>query len=163
MKLKIYISVLMLSLILNSCVKEAPMWKRTYQIKNNSGFDVTIRAFENYLGEGDFQDFTVLNGTILSGVKVEGTNFDTVDQVDNANVTTTSFSATRFIIVYNSEKRMTHSVDFDDNNNPAFSNPINRNIIRAGNYTNIGNDIYQFTLIQEDYDNAEPCNGDCLD
>jgi hypothetical protein len=74
-----------------------------------------------------------------------------------------SFSTAQFIVVFQDEKRMLHSLESDSNNNIVFSDPIDRHLLRAGNYTNIGNDIYQFTLTQEDYDNAELCNGDCLD
>ncbi|MDC1503848.1 hypothetical protein N8475_01530 [Winogradskyella sp.] len=108
---------LVIILILSfSCVTEADMWERTYQIKNNPENDIP----------------------------------------------TISFSYTRFIIVFSNSRKTTHSFDVEDNN-VIFSEPTDRNLFRGGNYIDIGNDNYEFVLTQEDYDNAIPCDGDCLD
>lgn len=161
--MKIYkIFPLLAFFLLLSCPSESPMWERTYLVKNNSGHDITLRAFKNYTGIGSFEDITILNGDIFIGDATSGSNFDYINDPNNLQPTS-SFDFIRFILVYDNEKITLNSVDFDDNNNPIFSNPIYRNLLRGGNYTDIGNGIYEFVLTEEDYNNATPCDGDCLD
>lgn len=157
-----FIGLTIVLMQLLSCWPEADMWERTYQIKNSTGYDITIRAFESFNGIGSFEDITLLESQIYTGVKASGSNFDALNDSDNG-IPTTSFSFSRFIVVYNNEKSIIHSVDFDENNDIIFSEPINRHLLRGGNYTDIGNDIYEFVLTEEDYNNAIPCDGDCLD
>ncbi|MDC0006464.1 hypothetical protein OAE03_02575 [Winogradskyella sp.] len=153
---------LVIILILSfSCVTEADMWERTYQIKNSTGFDITIRAFENFDGTGLFEDVDLSNNEIYTGVKASGSNFNYLNNPEN-DIPTISFSYTRFIIVFSNSRKTTHSFDVEDNN-VIFSEPTDRNLFRGGNYIDIGNDNYEFVLTQEDYDNAIPCDGDCLD
>lgn len=149
--------------LFNSCVKDASNWERTYQIRNSSGYDVVLRAFEMYTGEGDFEDKNLLNGGIYIGDELRGRSFS--DPYSNPNNTspTSSFDFNRFIIVFDNERSIVHSFDLDENGNTVFSEPTNRNLLRGVNYTHLGNDIYEFVLTEDDYNNAEPCDGDCLD
>lgn len=158
---KLLVLAIALSL-LSSCVKEAPRWERTYQIKNNSGYEVTIRAFEDFNGEGSFEDILLLDGEIYTGNKRTGSNYDVLNDLNSIRPAT-SFSKYSLIIVYDNQKRKEHILFSDDNTPVSFSEPIDGHVLRSGNYTNIGNDFFEFVLTEEDYNNAEPCDGDCLD
>ena len=159
---KLYLIFVIIFMFLSSCVTEADMWERTYQVKNNTGYDVTFRAFKNYTGIGPFEDITILDGDIFIGETTSGSNFDYINDPNNLDPTS-SYDFIRFIVIYNNERSAICSVDFDDNDSAIFSSPIVRNLFRGGNYTDIGNDIYEFVLTEEDYNNAIPCDGDCLD
>jgi len=160
-KMKIGI-VVVLFIIFNSCVKESPMWERTYQIKNNTGYDITIRAFENFDGTGSFEDITLLDNQIYIGDETGGSNFSALNN-PNSTRPSSSLNGSRLIVVFDNVRSLTHSFSTDDNMNAIFSEPTNRNLLRGGNYSNIGNDIYEFVLTEEDYNNATPCDGNCLD
>lgn len=164
MKLKTFLIILLLPTLLNNCVTETPMFNATYQIKNESGNSITIRFYENFiLNENNFEDVILPNNQIISGSKTMGTNFDDLNNLNNTQPTT-SFSALSFTAVYNNERKTEYFINFSDTNDSyTFSSPVNRNLLRGGNYTNIGNDIYEFILTEEDYNNATPCSGDCLD
>lgn len=147
--------------LMSSCITESPRWERVYQIKNNSGYNVVIRSFENFNGTGMFDDIILLDNDVFVGSEVSGTNFDALNNL-NSTRPSSSLNGSRFIVVYNDEKKHRHSFEIV-NENTVFSDPVSRNLLRSGNYTDIGNNIYEFTLTEEDYNNAEPCNGDCLD
>ena len=158
--LKIFL-FLIITLILNGCVKETPMVDRTYQIRNSSNDDVIIRGYINFDGTGSFEDIFLEENQVYVGGEIilsELSNFNNPNNV----TPTSSFSYSRFKIVFDNERYMSHSFDVEDDVN-IFSDPVERNVLRSGNYTNIGNDIYEFELTQEDYDNAILCHGDCLD
>ena len=74
-----------------------------------------------------------------------------------------SYSSDSIYVVFDNERILKYVFSGDSNGNSVFSQPLNRNILRGGNYTNISNDIYEFVLTEEDYNNAIPCAGDCLD
>jgi len=154
------IIILVLSL---SCVPEAKMWERTYQIKNESGYDVVIRFYDSFSDE-NFEDIAVMNSDFFRGDEARGTNFDALDDTESIRPGR-SYSSFTIIVVYDNDRKMEYSlVDTDgDDISDSFSEPINRNLLRAGNYITAGNEIYEFVLTEEDYNNAIPCDGDCLD
>jgi hypothetical protein len=156
------ILTLLALLLLFSCPTESPMWERTFQIKNNSGYDITIRAFDDFQGLGSFEDVLLFDGDLYIGDVTSGSNFDEIEDPNNTRPAS-SLNASRFTLVFNGERKKTHSLDVNGNNSIVFSLPINRNLLRGGNYTDIGNDFFEFVLTEEDYNNAEPCDGDCLD
>ncbi|WP_339623008.1 hypothetical protein [uncultured Winogradskyella sp.] len=158
-----FVGLIIILILSISCVTEAKMWERTYQIKNESNHDIVIRFYDTFDNE-NFQDIVVLNGELYRGDRVEGTNFDALN--DNESLRPgQSYSSFKVIVIYENIKSIEYSrIDSDGDDIPdSFSEPINRNLLRAGNYIDIGNDIYEFMLTEEDYDNAIPCDGDCLD
>jgi hypothetical protein len=163
MKKLVILFIAITPIFLTSCGPEAEMWQRTYQIKNESGYDIEIRFYENFSNQ-NFEDIVVLNGQFFRGDKIEGSNFDALNDTESIRPRQ-SFSSFSIIIIYENERRTESSrIDSDsDDISDFFSEPINRNLLRDGNYTHIGNDIYEFILTEEDYNNATPCEGDCLD
>ncbi|WP_299128258.1 hypothetical protein [uncultured Winogradskyella sp.] len=162
--MKINKTVLFISFfVLMSCPSESPMWERTYQIRNDSGFDTVIRFYDIFNNE-IFQDIIVLDNQFFRGDTIEGSNFDALNDTESIRPGQ-SYASFRLIIVYENERKMEYTrIDSDDDDIPdSFSGPINGNLLRSGNYTNIGNNIFEFVLTDEDYNNAIPCNGNCLD
>lgn len=162
MKIKKLIALLLL-LLLVSCPAELPIWERTYQMKNNSGYELVIRLYENF-SNVNFEDIIVLNDQFYRGDIIEGRNFDALDDVESIRPGQ-SYSSFKIIVFYDNERKMEYSlVDTDEDGiTDSFSDPLNRNLLRAGTYMSIGNDVYEFVLTEEDYYNATPCDGDCLD
>jgi hypothetical protein len=142
---------------------EADMWERVYRVNNNTNFDVVLRFYENF-SEEVFEDINLSENQSYSGTEISGSNFDALNDTESIRPGQ-SFSSFNIIIIFNSEKKIEYSlIDTDDDGiTDSFSEPLDRNLLRDGNYSNIGNNIYQFELTQEDYDIATPCNGDCLD
>ncbi|WP_299128259.1 hypothetical protein [uncultured Winogradskyella sp.] len=161
--MKIRNKILLLAFFaLMSCPSESEMWERTYQVRNDTVYVVTIRAFESFEGIGFFEDVSLSNNEIYAGNKAFGSNFSILNDSNNV-IPASSFGRSRFIVVFDDERFMIHSLNLDENGNTVFSEPINRNLLRGGSYTHIGNDFFEFVLTEEDYNNAIPCNGNCLD
>lgn len=146
-----------------SCVTEADMWERTYQINNSSGRDIIIRLYENFSNEV-FEDIEISNNQSFRGDKIEGSNYDALN--DNESLRPgQSYSSFNIIIVYDNVREQEYNLVDTDNDGitDSFSEPIDKNLLRSGNYSSIGNNVYELVLTEEDYDNATPCDGDCLD
>jgi len=163
MRKTLIITIVLTLGLLNSCVKDAPNWERTYQIKNNSGYDIILRGFQMFTGEGNFEDIDLFNEGIYIGDELRGRSLSNPYSDPNNTSPTSSYDFTRFIVVFDNERSIVHSFNLDENGNTVFSEPTNRNLLRGGNYMDIGNDFFEFVLTEEDYNNAEPCDGDCLD
>jgi hypothetical protein len=151
-----------LMFILINCVKETPMVDQIYQIRNSSGQEILIRGFRNFDDTSDFDDTLMEAEEILLGDEISVSELSESFNNPNNGLPTSSFNYSTVIVVFSGERQKTHSYQFT-NDEYIFSDPTERNLLRGGNYVNIGNDIYEFIITQEDYDNATPCNGDCLD
>ncbi|MDB9781683.1 hypothetical protein OAE03_02580 [Winogradskyella sp.] len=160
---KLYLIFVIIFMFLSSCVTEADMWERTYQINNNSGRDIIIRLYKNFSNE-IFEDIEISNNQSYRGDKIEGSNYDALNDAESIKPGQ-SYSSFKVIVVFENIKSIEYSrIDSDGDDIPdSFSEPINRNLLRAGNYITAGNEIYEFVLTEEDYNNAIPCDGDCLD
>jgi len=160
MKMKQFITLFLMVVITTNCGPEAPVWESTYKIQNDTEDVVVLRIFELF-ENGDYEDYNLLVGESFVGVKTKTSNFNYFSNSDNV-LPTTSYSSDSIYVIFNNEKIMKH-IAAGVNGNMEFSQPTNRNLFRGGNYTDIGSDIYQLVLTQEDYSNATPCNDDCLD
>ena len=161
MKFKNFLLILLL-LLLFSCVVEKPIYDDVYQIKNSTNYEITLRFFSATNGVVEFRDEILIQNTIYKGESTFRRSDNIINNPNNSQPSI-SFLAFRVLVVFNGERKMVRSiVDYIDGNN-IFSSPIERNLLRGGNYTNIGNDTYEFVLTQEDYDNATPCSGNCFD
>lgn len=157
--MKKLIIVVLSSILFASCPgPEAIRFDATYKINNESGNEVKIRIYE--LFDNSFEDHQLFNNSVYSGDKIEFGNQDAINDPNNSQPTT-SYSSDSIVIFYNNEKKKVHYITGSENGDIIFSNPINRNVLRGGNYTNIGNDIYEIILTEEDYNNAEDCGGPC--
>lgn len=151
----ILISTLVL-LSLLGCTNEVEMNRRDYIIENATNFKVYIKFYGRVSGNLKGQTSRVLNnkGEQLSQKVEQTSDFD--DSTSNAIFKAYEGDSVRVII--NDSKVYTNT--FHPFNN-TFSEPINRNLFRHSNYDDIGNETYVFKITEQDYENAEDCNGNC--
>lgn len=139
---------------ISSCVKESKTYKRQYSIKNESNQNVKLKFYLAHNNE-------IVTNVVLNhldsylGTELEFSN--PLSNDDNYYVNSTYKGSDSIEIIYNNQRKSIFIIEVD----ATFSEPINRNIFRHGNYTDLGNDFYEFIITDEDYNNAEDCNGDC--
>ena len=149
------IIIIVCLIICSNCVTESKMYPRQYSIKNESSNNIRLKFYLTFTSVQLVDEIFILNDGVFEGEIIE---FDQPHSTNEEYLINTAFKASdSLVIIYNNEKRSIYSVDFNGN----FSNPINRNPFRFGNYKNLGNDDFQFTIMEEDYNNAEDCNGNC--
>lgn len=134
---------------------EAERFDATYQVKNESNSEVNLNLFNPITN--DLTSIILLNNESYSGNKTIFSNGNSLSNPNNL-LSSTSLATDSIIVFFNNERKKTHYLAGGDN---LFSAPISRNLLRGGNYTNIGNDIYEIVLTEEDYNNAEDCGGSC--
>ena len=161
MKTLQFTGIIIILTLLLGCVPEAKMYEATYTINNSTNNEVILRVFKLF-ENGNYNDYTLFTDDSFYGENVEGTNFDYFNDLNNSEPSV-SYSSDSIYVVFDNERILKYVFSGDSNGNSVFSQPLNRNILRGGNYTNISNDIYEFVLTEEDYNNAIPCAGDCLD
>ena len=144
-------------LTLFNCGPEANMYKRDYIIKNNIDRTVELKFYNRRSG-----DLKGRTSKILSGNQSQ--LIETLEQTTPFNQTSenldlfTAFGADSVRIIFDNIKVVTH-VFFT--NSETFSEPINRNVFLFNNYENIGNERFLYEIIEEDYENAVICDGNC--
>ena len=149
------IIVVIFSLFLFGCTYEVEMNRRDYTIKNNTDLTADITFYDRISGKIIFQSSKKLNPSDQLSEKVEQTsNFDDSD----SNAIFNAYLGDSVRIVFSQVKYLSYT--FHPYNN-EFSEPINRNIFRHSNYEDLGNERYLFKITQQDYENAEDCNGNC--
>lgn len=150
------IIIILLAIIVSSCgVTELKMYQRQYSLKNESGQIVKLKFYNQINSELIYNDILLNNSSVFDGEVLETDQPLSTDlnyPLINAFKTSDSL-----VIIYNNERKSTFIFDF----NGVLSLPIERNPFRHGNYTNLGNDQFQFTFTEEDYENAEDCGGNC--
>ena len=134
---------------------EVEMSRRDYTIKNNTDLTADITFYDRISGKIILQSSKKLNPSDQLSEKVEQTsNFDDSDSNEIFN----AYLGDSVRIVFSQVKYLSYT--FHPYNN-EFSEPINRNIFRHSNYEDLGNERYLFKITQQDYENAEDCNGNC--
>lgn len=148
--------ILCISLVFTSCGPEAVKFKRSFVIKN--GLETAIKV--NFLLNEDLVDSSLLS----SNQRIVGNEFESTvrpEDIPNNSGPSTSFNAIIIEVIYNNERKSVSTFSDIDNGLGFFSEPVERNLLRTGNYESIGNDEYLFTITQQDFDNATPCDGPC--
>ena len=131
-------------------VTEVAPNEREYIIENDTEFQLNIKFYNIKSG-------ILIDG--LSGI-VQNRGLQLINiieqtsEFDNNIVPYIGTDSIRVIINKNKFFTCTYNKSF-------FSEPINRNILKHSNYEDLGNEKYIFTITQEDYENATPCNGNC--
>jgi hypothetical protein len=141
--------------IVFSCVTESRMYQRVYLLKNDYTKDIALKFYLTSNKQLSNEIF-INNKEVLNG---EPISFDQPHSTDPNYGVLREFGkgGDSLVITYNNERKSVLYIDFNGN----FSTPIERNPFRFGNYENLGNDDFQFTIMEEDYNNAEDCNGNC--
>lgn len=81
---------------------------------------------------------------------------------DNPELSTLGgFFGDSIVVIYNNERFMSHYLITAPENTFQYSEPINRNLFRSGNYEEVSEENFIYTITQEDFDSATPCDGPC--
>lgn len=151
----IYIVVLVFA---NSCVLETTMFESKFIIENNLDSGIVLKAYD--LFSEDFILIDLEQGQRYEGASIEGT-VKIEDIPNDSGGPIGSFEFSRIDIIFNNESRLNSTSSSEDNGQGFFSEPTDLNLLRNGNYQSIGNDEYLYTITQEDFDAAIPCDGPC--
>jgi hypothetical protein len=155
MKTLLAISASIFLSVLGCTDNEVEMKRRDYTIQNNTDFSVKIEFYNVSDGTLNNQTSDILNnnGSQLANKVEQDQPF-----TNSEDVPIFAHVSDSVRIIFNNEKFYINTFNtFSD----TFSEPINRNIFRHSNYENLGNERYLFKITQEDYENAEDCNGNC--
>lgn len=142
--------------IVTSCGPETRMFKRTFVIKNGLQIPITV----NILINEELQ----ISEDLLPNQKYIGEELETTVNVldePNGSSVATSIGGNVIEIIYNNKRKSISTSSDIDNGLGFFSEPVERNLLRTGNYEDVGNEESQFTITQQDFDNATPCDGPC--
>ena len=154
MKTFLIITLTIFLSVLGCTNNEVEMNRRDYIIENNTGISTAIKFYSRVDGMLNNQTSKVLSNGHKLSEKVELTiEFDSSEDYPRL-----AYGADSIKIVFNNEKFIINKYNTI---NSQFSEPINRNIFRHSNYENLGNERYLFKITQQDYENAEDCNGNC--
>ena len=150
--------ILFLSVVIfsTSCVTESRMYPRQYSLKNESNQVIKLKFYFKYYNQLVYGEIITLNNTEVFNGGVLETDQPHSNEINHPIINAFK-SSDSLIVIYNDLKKSTFSIGF----NGDLSTPIERNLFRHGNYENLGNDDFQFTIMEEDYNNAEDCNGNC--
>lgn len=154
MKSLIYIVVIF---IFSSCVVESDKLEGIVRILNESNQEVKLKFYDR-AGLNTLEDQILNTG---EGFITPEFSIDNLDLFSSENALATGFLvADSLEIIFNNERK---SIMFTmvGEGTGRFSSPFERNIFRIGNYDNIGGSDYQYTITQEDFENATPCDGPC--
>jgi len=147
--------------VLNSCGPEAEMFQRQYVIENNSSVPIELQFYQN--GELTFRfGITQLENTErFEGLILDrsGGPWSELSTEQLSNAPSNSFESDSIRIIYDSNK-LSVFTERSSVNGIVFI-PIDRNILRDSDYSDIGGDKFLFTINQSDFENATDCNGNC--
>lgn len=143
-----------------SCVTESDEIDRQYQIENVSGFDVTITFFDTFTDESF--EVTINNGQVYNGDLLTYTSGNPQLNKSESFFPSEAYKKSDSLeIVFNNEKYITAFITFMTPTEATFSEPKERNLFRHGSYRKQDNEFFIFTISEEDYQAAQPCNGVC--
>jgi len=133
------------------------MFERSFIIENSYENQINLILFD--LNSG-VESNLILN----AGEQYRGSTFETsvrVDDIPNESGASISLNAGKIIIIFDNDRILVSELADIDNGQGFFSEPIQFNLLRNGNYQNIGNDQYLYKISQADYNAATPCDGPC--
>ena len=144
-----------LPLLLNGCVREAKMYSTQYVIKNETSQVVKLNYYTT-LNNTLLNNYIINVNEILEGSLTERGDVPPINYPDYTLAVTNLSDGDSLVVIFNNEKKTIMQTSLD-----GYSEPLNRNLFRHGNYEYLGNDQFQFTFTEEDYENAEDCGGPC--
>ena len=155
MKTLVVITASIFLSVLGCTDNEVEMNRRDYIIENNTNFSVNIKFYNVSNGILNNQTSGILNnnGNQLTNKVEQDQPFTNSEDVPIFAHVSDSVK-----IIFNNEK---FYINTFNTFNESFSEPISRNIFRHSNYEDLGNERYLYNITQQDYENAEDCNGNC--
>lgn len=146
MKIKKTIILALGIVFLVNCTDSAT-YITTYKVVNATDYDVMLRFYKsNTLGQSSFVFQTNLDGPgLVLERRLETTSLDT-------NNATDAYKADSVAVIFNDVKLEAHT----------FLEPFESSIMDEGDYIiNKNINEYTYTITEENYNNATPCNGSC--
>ena len=151
----------MLAIIISSCgVTEADEFNRQYQITNTSDYHLTLiffNTFSNTSFEVQLLEEEIYNGDLLT-YRSGNPQLSTTNSFYPSSAYEMSDS---LLIIFDNAKKLGVYYTLTSSTEALFSNPLERNLFRHGSYENNGNDSFNFKITNDDYGNAEDCEGNC--
>ncbi|RAJ12163.1 hypothetical protein [Olleya aquimaris] len=149
-------------IFIQSCWPEAREINRQYQIKNNSTVELQIRFFNTF--DDTFFDINILENEIYNGDVLTYTTGNDQWFEDNGSFPRRAyFDCDSLKIIFSNSKFITYDYTSGLWDSSAFSLPLNRHPLRHGNYSEVQKEVFQFIITEYDFNNATPCDGDCLE
>ena len=149
---------LLFCVILSSCVVESKMFERSFILKNATGQSINVKFYDLVSGEPTI--ITLGNNEDIEGV-VDESEVRIDDIPNGSGGPISSFNVRQIDLIFSNETILQSTSSSEDNGQGFFSEPVQFNLLRNGNYQNIGNDQYLYTITQADYNAATPCDGPC--
>jgi hypothetical protein len=151
------IYILLFYFIYSCGITEAEEIDFAYIMENNSDSCLLVNFF---ISQNTVQSIQLFPGEL---VRFEGfTRFRPSIEDSNGTPPNLTLPAENLEIIFNNESRTMYSVNFQsDSETFVFSEPINRNPFRNGNYEILGNDEFLYAITTQDFENATPCDGAC--
>ncbi len=157
-KMKNLILFFCVALFLCSCVVDEELSGITYAVANESGLDVEI-IFRGQVSGEFVESVEIVNGNFLDLGTTQTRNESLITD-PNSDLPNQVYPTTLAKLIFNNEREIEYSRITVDGVN-VFSEPSSRNIYKQGNYNEVQDNNFVFTITQEDYNNATPCDGPC--
>lgn len=147
---------------IESCTTEAEEIDRQYQLINTSEVDIKIKFYNTFSNTSTlFETQIEPNGIFLGDILTYRSGNDQLNEENSFYPSSAYKNSDSLVVIFDEIKQITLYYTPVSSTSVSFSEPINRNLFRHGNYEKIENERFQFKIIQQDYENAEDCNGNC--
>ncbi len=145
---------------IESCVPEAVEIDRQYQLINKSETNIRIKFFNTF--SNDLYVIQLSKDVVYLGDVLTYRSGNTQLNENNSSFPTRALKDSDSLkMIFDNTKYLISKYTSGVSAENAFSSPINRNLFRHGNYEEIEKERFQFKITQQDYENAEDCNGNC--
>ncbi len=130
----------------------------TFTLLNDSNKEVIVKFYNSNI-DSDALTIDINADQSYTGFTVESSNGNLFEDPDMS--VGSGFAGDSIVIIFDNERFSNYSILFSGNQQISFSEPILRNPFRVGNYEEIGDQEFLYSITQEDYNNATPCDGPC--
>ncbi|AUS06385.1 hypothetical protein C1A40_13435 [Tamlana carrageenivorans] len=141
--------------LLFSCTTELAPIDVTYTVENTTDLEINIR-FYNKLNKSLVSETST--NLEYKGAQLSETIYDIRIKDKSNGLPTSAFKADSVVIIFNKQRFYTciYNTSLKE-----FHPSTSRNIFNHDNYDHLEGDHYFFKIIQEDYNKAQDCNGNC--
>lgn len=147
-------------LSIESCTTEDEEINRQYQLMNASDTTIKIK-FYNTFSNTSFETEVEPEDVFLGDVLIYRSGNDQWNDENSVFPSSAYKNSDSLVVIFDEKLYLTLFYTAKTSTSYSYSEPIDRNIFRHGNYEEIERENFQFKITQQDYENAEPCNGNC--
>lgn len=154
--------LLLFIVFIAGCGPEAPEIDRRYQILNLSNTIIKIKFYDSFSYSLLLAETQLKTGDLFEGDFLVRKAGNPQLSYPDSNYPSRAFRGSdSLVIIFNDQAYHTQRFYATAPTSSSYSQPIDRNIFRHGNYTEVEKEKFQFEISQKDYENAEDCNGSC--